>query len=278
MTADANHTPFGAHAPRGALARLMAATRACPDTWLGRRRAFLLRAVATRLLDGPVDCEAMGVRLRLHPLDNICEKRIAFTPQYFDAQERALLAARIRPDFVFVDIGANIGGYALAVAAMAGPAARILAIEPQHAVYERLVYNIRQNEFATVKALECAVSDMEGEATLFLDPRNRGQASLRIVNSEAATQQERVAARPLVRVLADEAFSRIDAMKIDVEGAEDLVLEAFLRDAPPALLPRLILLDAGSLREPLASSLAGAGYRQTARSRANIAFEKRNDT
>lgn len=278
MTADASQTPFGAHAPRGALARLMAFTRACPDNWWGRRRAYLVRALAARLLDGPVDCEAMGVRLRLHPQDNICEKRLAFTPQYFDPEERALLGQRVTPDFVFVDVGANIGGYALAVAALAGPAARILAIEPQQAIYERLVFNIRQNGFATVKAIACAVSDVEGEATLFLDPRNRGQASLRVVNSDASAQQERVAARPLAEILSDEGFARIDAMKIDVEGAEDLALETFLRDAPRRLLPRLLLVDAGALREALAAALAAAGYRETARSRANVAFDKQDDT
>jgi FkbM family methyltransferase len=92
----------------------------------------------------------------------------------------------LRDDFVFLDIGANIGGYALSVAAHAGPGARILAIEPQPEVYERLVYNIRQNPFATVKALDCAVADRDGEITLFVHHDNRGESSIRIVSNDAA--------------------------------------------------------------------------------------------
>ena len=111
--------------------------------------------------------------MRLYPADNVSEKRMLFTPQYFDPQELAYLAQRITADFVFVDVGANVGGYSLFVAARAGAAARILAIEPQPEVHERLVYNVRQNDFATVKTLECAAADCDGEVTMFLDKLTR---------------------------------------------------------------------------------------------------------
>ena len=83
--------------------------------------------------------------------------------------------------FTFVDVGANIGGYSLFVAAHAGPRPRILAVEPQPDVFDRLTYNIRQNPFGTVKAVACAVADKAGEVTLFLDARNRGESSVKIV-------------------------------------------------------------------------------------------------
>ena len=44
-------------------------------------------------------------------------------------------------------------------------------------------------------------------------------------------------------VLADTGIAAIDALKIDVEGAEDLVLAPFLRDAPQDLLPKLLLIE-----------------------------------
>lgn len=132
--------------------------------------------------------ERFGARMRLHPYNNNCEKKVLFTPQFFDPEERALLASRLKPGCTFLDIGANIGAYALFVAAFAGPGARILAVEPQPDVFDRLTYNIAQNPFGTVKAVACAVADKAGELTLFVDPRNRGESSLKIVGTNEGAQ------------------------------------------------------------------------------------------
>ena len=230
---------FGTHAPRGAVARILEMTRAASASWAGKRRAFLLRKLAIGRLHGqPLDVEALGARMRLYPYNNVCEKRILFTPQYFDAAERAFLRERLCPDFVFIDIGANVGGYALFVAAHAGPDARILAIEPQPEVFERLVFNIRQNAFASVKALDCALSDLDGEVTLFVDAKNRGETSMRFIRNDPQGQKIRVAAKALATVVAEEGFRHIDVIKSDVEGGSDIILEPFLQEAAEALLPR----------------------------------------
>lgn len=267
---------FGRYAPRGWVAGILAATRRCSAGWAGKRRAFFLRGLAVRSLAGePLDVEALGARMRLYPYHNVCEKRILFTPQYFDPAERALLAARIRPGFVFLDIGANIGGYTLFAAALAGPRARILAIEPQPEIFERLVYNIRQNPFSNVKALNCAVADRDGEITLFVTPRNRGETSMRIVNSDAGGVEMRAPAQTLASIVANEGLERIDAMKLDVEGAEDLILEPYFKSAPRGLWPALLLMEFshGRWAADLPRILADCGYREVLRTRQNVAYE-----
>ena len=83
---------FGKYLPKGVIARILTATRACSGSWAGKRRAFALRAIAVRALKGrPLDVEALGARMRLYPYNNVCEKRILFTPQYFDETERRLI-------------------------------------------------------------------------------------------------------------------------------------------------------------------------------------------
>ncbi|MDB5572455.1 MAG: FkbM family methyltransferase [Hyphomicrobiales bacterium] len=268
-------SPFGHYAPQPFLKRILKWTRAASADWAGMRRAFVLRAMGLRALGGkPVDTEALGAWMRLYPYNNVCEKRILFTPQYFDPAERDLLASRITPDFTFIDVGANIGGYALFVAAHAGPRARVLAVEPQPEIFERLVYNIRQNPFATVKAIDCALADEDGEITLFLPRHNRGESSMRIVHAESDGTRIRVPARTMLSVVEAEGYERIDALKLDVEGAEDLILEPYLRHAPQALWPALILMQHthGRWAIDLPALMAERGYREVLRTRQNVAY------
>jgi FkbM family methyltransferase len=270
--------PYGHYRPRGAVARILKVTRSQPESWVGRRVSYFLRRIAIGKLHGaPVDIDSLGARMRLYPYNNVCEKRILFTPQYFDMDERRIITEAMTDNFTFVDIGANIGGYSLFVAAAAGPRARVLAIEPQPKVFEKLVGNIRLNEFATIKAVACAVADTDGELTLFVDRDNQGGSSVRIVRGGGnGGNAIKVPSRTLLGLLEDERFSKVDAIKIDVEGAEDLVLEPFLRDAPQALWPRLLIVEHGAPRwhVDLASLLTEKGYRLDAKTRNNIVFRR----
>ncbi|MCJ2047346.1 FkbM family methyltransferase [Methylobacterium sp. J-078] len=269
--------PYGTYAPTGLVARIAERTgRLSYGSWGGRRLSLFLRRIAIGLLRGqPLDVERYGARMRLYPYNNNCEKKVLFTPQFFDPEERELLRAKLAPGCTFLDIGANIGAYALFVAAFAGPRARILAIEPQPDVFQRLAYNIAQNPFGTVKALACAVADKAGELTLFVDPRNRGESSLKIVGTNEGAQI-RVPAVTLLDLARSEGFTAIDAMKLDVEGAEDLILEPFLREAPAALHPKLLIVENGTdqWQIDLPALLEQHGYRRTRKTRLNLIFER----
>ncbi|MGY6645052.1 MAG: FkbM family methyltransferase [Salinarimonas sp.] len=267
---------FGAFTPVGSVARIIAWTRAASDTWLSKRITFLLRRIAVRRLRGaPADIVTFGARMRLLPYNNVCEKRILFTPQFFDPLEREILESRIRDGFIFVDIGANIGAYSLFVAMRAGASARILAVEPQPDIFDRLVFNIRQNPGASIKAVDCAVADKPGEVTLFIDPRNSGESSVKVVGSGQASAIK-VTATTLQDLVGAEGYQHIDALKLDVEGAEDIILEPFLRNAPRALHPRLIIIEDGTERwqTDLPRLLEESGYREVARTRLNLVYER----
>jgi len=265
--------PYGTYAPSGIVRWAIKHTRTLPDSWAGRRLTFILRRLAIASLKGaPVDIEALGARMRLHPYNNIGEKRVLFTPQFFDPEELNTLKSRLVGGFTFIDIGASIGAYSLAVASFAGPSARILAIEPHPDIFDRLTYNIGLNPFGTIKAVACAIADKPGELTLFLDPRNSGQSSVNIVGVSQATI--RVPATTLLQLVRNERVDRLDAIKIDVEGAEDLILEPFFRDAPEALYPSLLVLGSREWQTDLLGLLAAHGYRMRAKTRMNYVLER----
>jgi FkbM family methyltransferase len=274
-------SPFGSRAP-GLLDRIaLALTRSMPNNWLGMRLAILFRRIVTsRLGRGAIDTKLWGMRLRLYPLGNGCEKNALFTPQMFDVMELGILAAAIDcalQCFIFVDIGANVGLYSLFVASRCGKRARILAIEPQPGILQRLRFNLAANPGLTVDVVPIAVADREGMVNLMLDGSDSGGTHIDKQNATrggAGSHAVSVPCKPLAAILAERDFTTLDALKIDVEGAEDLVLAPFLRDAPRNLLPGLILIEdtRGLWQTDLFALLEQHGYTVVARSRHNVAL------
>jgi FkbM family methyltransferase len=272
-------SPFGEYRPHGALRRLIQFTQNAGLHWLGQRAALMARGVGLRRLRArPVDVtvETLRARMRLYPFNNACEKRLLFTPHLSDREERRFLAERITPEMTFLDIGAGVGATSLFVALRAGPRARVLAVEPQPVLFERLLYNLRQNPAATIKALGCAVADAEGAVTLFSNPFDLGETSMRIVNVEGGGTSVAASAKSLATLAHEEGFERIDAMKLDVEGAEDLVLEPFLASEPESFWPRALILaySPGKWDVDLCALLESLGYVRVLRTRVYVIYER----
>jgi hypothetical protein len=147
--------PYGAHAPAWLDRMVIGITSRLPDNWLGLRLAIGLRRIVTMRLapDDGLDVVRWGLRMRLHPCRNGCEKGALFIPQMYEAPERAELFAEVDKaratgrTFVFVDIGANVGLFSLLVASYAGSNAKILAIEPEPENASRLRFNVSANPF-----------------------------------------------------------------------------------------------------------------------------------
>jgi len=281
MTVPVDRAPFGAHAPVSFVRFILALTRSLPANWLGFRVSTPFRRLAIDWLgEQPVDTELWGARLRLYPVRNSCEKNALFTPQIFDVLERATLATAVDArlaeggTFTFVDIGANVGLYSLFVASRAGAGATILAAEPQPGIRERLAFNAGLNSSLNIKVVPVAVTDRDGEVELIIRPSDRAGS---YVNKGGGpidgAENVRVRCRPLMAILREAGLASVDALKIDIEGAEDLALAPFLREAPHDLLPRLILIEERpDWTIDLYALLAGRGYVRSTRSRHNIIF------
>ena len=175
-----------------------------------------------------------------------------------------------RGRFTFVDIGANVGLFSLFVASCAGRQARILAIEPEPGNLRRLEFNVRANPGVPITIIPKALSDEAGVVAVELDRRDRGGTrTKKIDQAEAPTETVRVPSQTLLDVLAGEGVDAVDALKIDVEGLEDVILAPFFRDAPPQLWPRLVIIEDSrpSWKVDLMSVMQGCGYELVALSR-----------
>jgi FkbM family methyltransferase len=121
--------------------------------------------------------------------------------------------------------------------------------------------------------MACALSNQDGEMTLFLHHGNKGQSSLKVVDWEAEHGESlQVPTKTLLTLAREEGLKRIDAIKIDVEGAEDLILVPFFRDAPENLWPRALILEEARQRWRVdcIALCQKLGYRLEAETKMNV--------
>ena len=232
---------YGAFAPH-ALARVgLAIGRALPRGQAGLKLAGAVRPLAlSGVKSGVADVEALGLKLRLHPKDNLSEKRLFMTPQCFDPDELEALRAVMGPGRTFADIGANAGAYSLVAAKAGGSACRVLAVEPQREMRRRLAYNARINGLSNIEITGVALSDYEGEGVMRLVAGNLGQTRFA---GRARGDGEAVRVTTLLTLLDEHGVTRADAIKIDAEGSERRILSAFYAAAPRERWPHRVLLE-----------------------------------
>lgn len=130
----------------------------------------------------------------------------------------------LQPGMVFFDVGAHIGEYTLIASRRVGPGGSVHAFEAQPDTFALLQRNCADNRVGNARLNACAVSDGEGELEFELCDE---PAMSSIAVSGAPLQHGR--GRIRVPAISLDAYCRRegvwpDLVKIDVEGAERLVL------------------------------------------------------
>tara|TARA_R110001606_G_scaffold6404_12_gene28786 strand:- start:211 stop:1074 length:864 start_codon:yes stop_codon:yes gene_type:complete len=244
---DPMTAPYGAFALSSSEEWLRRLAMTLPTDGLRRGAESVVRRI---LMSGGreiADVEVFpGQFARLHMRDNRCEKRVFAGSKTWDNAERAAIREAIaaKPagqDFVFVDAGANAGFYTLSAVSDASACdqpIKAVAIEPDEENRRRLEFNIAASNAGCVTVLPYALGAEEGEAVLVQSGHNRGE-----VHIEADGQGTTIRLRPLRAALHEAGVDHVDIMKMDIEGFEETVLEAFFGDAPRTIWPRMILLE-----------------------------------
>ncbi|RCH65337.1 FkbM family methyltransferase [Streptomyces sp. SDr-06] len=177
----------------------------------------------------------LNSRLRDHPRQRVVQDRSGsrFAVDTTDLIQRFLylfgewephmthwLRGRLRPGDVFVDVGANIGVFAVLGARLVGSAGKVVAIEASPALHRRLLRHAALNGCDTIRAVNAAVSDERRTLTFVLaSSHNTGANSIVPYDgpAESAFDMEALA---LADILQPDEVARTRVIKIDVEGAE----------------------------------------------------------
>lgn len=217
-----------------------------------------------------------GTCFRINLWDNRTEQHIYFHWQKHDFFERLFVmkAAESIPDFLFVDIGANVGLYTITVASAAHAAAKVVAIDANPEMIERLSENLSlNNSRCSVYRFSCAVADSDGVMEFVVNAANKGESTL-LGSCETSKDSRGVDARRLESVLRaiDLEDRAIDVIKIDIEGGEHNALAGFLRRQANQLPGCIIIEGWGSIVEERIAWLASHGYALQHRTAMNLIF------
>lgn len=162
----------------------------------------------------------------------------------YEADERQFIENHLTSGDVAVDVGANIGFFAVVMATAVGPEGRVHAFEPLPRNSDLLEKSIRENGYeARVVLTKAAVSDVPGILELIspVATNNWGGAYLHAPGQPVPADHE-VHRVPVVRLDEQPLRRPVKLIKLDVEGAELRALRGaagILREDSPAVVAEI---------------------------------------
>ncbi len=141
-----------------------------------------------------------------------------------------------------LDIGSNIGLYAIRNSKRVGNQGRIWAFEPNPSVFGRLLRNIKENGSSNIVAMKKAVSSESGRVRFTVASGISPEGKIEHGNESGKRSQETIEVDciTLDDFVDENRIGKIDLVKIDVEGEEFEVLKGAKVKALP-LIEKIVL-------------------------------------
>jgi FkbM family methyltransferase len=251
--------------PQFTIALAGAYTRRSPlERGKWRIAEYLRRELAKTPFHGIVEVTG-GIAMDLATSDFL--QREIFIAGDFEPDVRRGIQRILKPGDVFLDIGANVGFFALQAAKAVGPGGKVHAFEPAPKAHDAFKRNLQLNGITNVTSYAVALSDGGGRASLFLDAKNNSGASALHPSPHSGVAIE-------VELDSYDHFANQNGLpppalvKIDVEGAEVKVLrgmQALLSrpNRPPVILEvsEWSLKQMGSSKDELYDLMLARGYK-----------------
>lgn len=182
-----------------------------------------------------------------------------------------IIQTEITPGARVLDIGANIGFYALLEATLVGEHGKVYAVEPAPSNFQLLERNIELNGFGTrILAEPIAVSNITGQQTFHIHRKSNLHTLNPIKYHEGKPDQYSTAIQVHTVAMGDLArkWPDIQFIRMDIEGHEVEVLESMIPAVRSGFSPKVMFEchfpkysdRVHSLRKPL-SDLFSLGYR-----------------
>jgi len=188
-------------------------------------RRLIWRVARAGGYDGPVTTDwYFGMRFNHHLSGDMSQ--CTYVDTRYEPNEMFVMAKLIASGMCVVDVGANAGIFTLMSARLVGDGGTVHAFEPSPRDRERLLVNVAINGLANVHVHAEALGREPGKATLEVaGPEHPGHNT---IGGFAYPADSRAYSLEVdVTSLDDFArgLTRLDLLKIDVEGSETAVLQ-----------------------------------------------------
>ena len=170
----------------------------------------------------------------------------------------------LRPGSTFIDIGANCGYFTLLAASLVKSSGQVLAFEPSPSPANK----IKKLTIPWVDVIQIGIGDTEEDLDLYLQPKSTNLHSPSFVKSDSHEEVLKVSVRKLDNLPYIQKLSRIDLVKIDIEGFEPNALKGMVKTIKTGKIKYLMVefnsgwLSAnGSSCDELMSLIKGLGFK-----------------
>jgi FkbM family methyltransferase len=181
-------------------------------------------------------CDVLDFRMEVDLLDEGISRDLLVegvreplaTERYRDELDRL---ENERSGLTVVDIGANIGYFALVYLSQSRPAGAVIAIEPHPGNFSLLQKNIALNGFERSVAFHnCAIGAESGSATMHLSTHRNLHTMTRASGSHYVDEID-VSMMSLDELLAETPlpFESVDVLRMDIQGYEYEAFEGMTR-------------------------------------------------
>jgi len=166
---------------------------------------------------------SVGIELRGDATDWV--SKILLKDRIYEVPETDIVSRIVRPGDVCIDAGCHMGYFTCLMGRLVGTKGQIYAFDANPLQVQRTRRNAVLNDLLNVEVIHAALGDQLGGAALFnLAPDDQtGLSSLGQIPSYQRTIT--VPWSRLENFLGDRDIDRVRLLKLDVEGAEELVLK-----------------------------------------------------
>jgi len=145
-----------------------------------------------------------------------------------------LFKTMVKEGMIVADVGANVGYYSLIAANLVGKSGVVYAFEPEPNNYALFSRNVQVNNCANIIAVQKAVSDRAGQATLWFEKEQKVNPSFSSENAMVSSRYkglDKAECTTVDTISLDGFFEsqvgnyKVDFIKVDTEGAEGLMVD-----------------------------------------------------
>lgn len=229
------------------IARVIASNRSMLDLYRSfdfKGKLFISGFIDISIQNGIYKCR--GLNYSINFTDQIQEMVYFGT---YERQELSFLRNYVKKNWICLDIGANIGFYTLNLSKLVGESGKVYALEPSESNFKKLEENIKINELNNCVTSKLALSSEIGDSIFSVSPsQNSGWG--RLGKWKSSQSEIVVNVSTLDQFVEDRNISRIDFLKIDIEGHELEFIKGAENSFKNGIVNRMMIEYCGYSLEP----------------------------